>query len=265
MKNNTLVLLLCFIGQNIRAAAQKRSHRTICNCGSQHQRHDFIDKGADRNKVDACRPLGCDEGEQSESAPLHKARFFFFAEVHPRKKYVTAVERRDGQNIENKQSEIDRRRIQEHVKNGFVHGKQRQRRNAPACKPEQFYNKKRDDAERKVRQRACKRDDDSVPSRMRQIPRVERNGFCPAETRDDDKQKTDRVDVFDRIEGKPSVRFCRSVSELVRSERMAVFMQRKPDDDPGQGIQGIDDVEMHTKHCIVFLRRRQYACDVCTG
>jgi len=168
---------------------------------------------------------------------------------------VTAVERRDGQNIENKQSEIDRRRIQEHVKNGFVHGKQRQRRNVNARKTEQFYNKKRDDTERKIRQRACKRDDDSVPSRMRQIPRVERNGFCPAEARNDDKQKTDRVDVFDRIEGEPSVRFCRSVSELVRGECVAVFVQREPDDDSGQGIQRIDDVKMHTKHCIAFLQR----------
>ena len=178
---------------------------------------------------------------------------------------MTAVERRDGQNIEDKQSEVDRRRIKEHVKNGFVHGKQRQRRNVNARKPEQFYNKKRDDAEYEIRQRTCKRDDDSVPSRMRQIPRVERNGFCPAEARDDDKQKTDRVDVFDRIEGEPSVRFCRSVSELVRGECVAVFVQRKPDDDPGQRIQGIDDVKMHKKHCITFLRRRQCARDVRRG
>ena len=108
---NAVYASVLFAALQLRAAVRKRSRRVICNYGSQHERYDFFDKSADRNDVETGRAFGCDEGEQSEGTPLHKARFFFFAEIHPRKKHVAAVERRNGQNIKNKQSEIDRRRI----------------------------------------------------------------------------------------------------------------------------------------------------------
>ena len=36
---------------------------------------------------------------------------------------------------------------------------------------------------------------------------------------------------------------------------VAVFVQRQSDDDSRQGIQRIDDVEMHKKNCIALLYR----------
>ena len=71
------------------------------------------------------------------------------------------------------------------------------------------------DAHEKVGNRAGEGDEYLVPMLVFQIIRVELHGLGPAETRYDDQEEAERIDVLERVQREPTLLFCRGVPQLI--------------------------------------------------
>jgi hypothetical protein len=74
---------------------------------------------------------------------------------------------------------------------------------------------------------------------MAEIPRLKLHRLCPAEAREDDKQKPDYVDVSEGIEAEASLIPGGIIAKFVCRQSVAVFVNRQAKDYAGEGIDDI--------------------------
>jgi hypothetical protein len=168
------------------------------------------------------------------------------------KEHFRSVERRDGDKVEQQQNEINLKQKRESKNKEVVRWQE-----TVALDRRDHGARERDTDE--VRERPSERNECRAPSRKSEPTRIKRHRSPPPETNKEEREKSYRVDMRERIHGEPT-RITRGlIAERRPGRRMRELVNREREenrDDPGQAERRLlkNEVKRHCRLTIYDVR-----------
>jgi len=128
------------------------------------------------------------------------------------RKEVPAVERGQRDQIENGEAEVEQIDVAQHPERGVGE------KGCLQVRPEEAQGEKRDEGEDEVRQRSRRRHEGHVAHRPLQVVSVDGDRLRPAEARQHEGERSERVDMRERVEGQPPESSRRGIPEPIGDE-----------------------------------------------